>query len=209
MRYLDAVPDVRAVWHSFMEQLDSYYQYYKNVDGTILIEMKLQEIMQIYDSLDPSPFYQKVLDRNAEEYITEAVMDFPSYTALKLVVYLPEKEMQKEATQVLEQAIHNHFTYKVNQAQRELREKLTGGRAALVIGLVFLAATLAANLAIASQPDNVINQVIRSSLLIIGWVAMWQPVNTFLYDWWPIRRKIRIFTKIRTMEVAIVPSDAK
>jgi hypothetical protein len=188
-----------------MEQMDSYYHYYKNVDGTILIEMKLQEIMQIFDSLDPSPFYQKVLDRNAEEYITEAVMDFPSHTSLKLVVYLPQKEMQKEASQALGQAVHNHFTYKANQAQRELREKLHGGRIALIIGLVFLASTLTANLAIASQPDNVINQVIRSSLLIIGWVAMWQPVNTFLYDWWPIRRRMKIFQKIRTMEVSIIP----
>ncbi|MDD1678929.1 MAG: hypothetical protein LUO93_07105 [Methanomicrobiales archaeon] len=188
-----------------MEQLDSYYQYYKNVDGTILIEIKLQEIMQIYDSLDPSPFYQKVLDRNAEEYITEAVMDFPAHILLKLVVYLPEKEMQKEAARELDQAIHNHFKYKTNQTQRELREKFMGGRMALIIGVVFLASTLAANIAIASQPDNVINQVIRSSLLIIGWVAMWQPVNTFLYEWWPIRRKIKVYRKIGSMEVSIVP----
>jgi hypothetical protein len=188
-----------------MEQFDSYYHYYKKVDGAILIEMKLQEIMQIFDSLDPSPFYQKVLDRNAEEYITEAVMDFPSYTQLKLVVYLPEKEMQKEAALELDQAIHNHFTYKVNQAQRELREKFIGGRIALIIGLVFLSSTLIANLAIASQPDNVINQVIRSSLLIIGWVAMWQPVNTFLYEWWPVRRKMKIYQKIRAMDISIIP----
>ncbi len=188
-----------------MEQLDSYYHYYKNVDGAILIEVKLQEIMQIYDSLDPSPFYQKVLDRNAEEYITEAVMDFPSHTALKLVVYLPQKELQKEAAQVLGEAIHNHFAYKLNQAERELREKFRGGRMALVIGLIFLFVTLVANLMIASQPDNVINQVIRSSLLIIGWVAMWQPVNTFLYDWWPVRRKMKIFSKIRDMNVSIIP----
>jgi hypothetical protein len=188
-----------------MEQLDSYYHYYKNVDGTILIEIKLREIMQIFDSLDPSPFYQKVLDRNAEEYIAEAVTDFPSSAALKLVVYLPQKEMQKEAAHELDQAIHNHFIYKANQASRELREKLFGGRIALVIGLVFLAATLIANLTIASLPDNVINQILRSSLLIIGWVAMWQPVNTFLYEWWPIRRKMRIYQRIGAMEVSIVP----
>ncbi len=188
-----------------MEQLDSYYHYYKNVDGTILIEMKLQEIMQIYDTLDPAPFFQKVLDRNAEEYITEAVMDFPSHTILKLVVYLPQKELQKEAAQSLEQSVHNHFAYKANQAKRELHEKLRGGRITLAIGLIFLSFTLVGNFVLSSRPNTVVNQLVLSSLLIIGWVAMWQPVNTFLYDWWPIRRKMKIYSKIQEMEVSIVP----
>jgi len=167
----------------FLNQLDSFYHYYKNIDGKILIEMRLKEIMQIFDSLDPSPFYQKMLDRNAEEYITETVMDFPSHTELKLVVYLPEMELHKKEAHELDQAVYNHYRYKTIQAERELREKLHSGRIGLVIGIAFLALTLFGNLAIASQPDNVINQVVRSSLLIIGWVAMWQPINTFLYDW--------------------------
>jgi hypothetical protein len=36
-------------------------------------------------------------------------------------------------------------------------------------------------------------------------VAMWQPVNTFLYEWWPIRRNIGIYRKIGAMEVTIAP----
>ena len=199
------MPPRISVRNLSMEQLDSYYNYYKNVDGKILIELKLREIMQIYDSLDPSPFYQKVLDKNAEEYITEAVMDFPSSTDLKLVVYLPESEIQKDAARDLGQAVHNHFKYKADQAHREMRETLTGGRISLLIGIVFLTLTLAANLEIASHPDTVINQTIRSSLLIIGWVAMWQPVNTFLYGWWPIRRKIKIFKKAGAIDVMVMP----
>lgn len=188
-----------------MEQLDTYYQSYRKAEGNILIEVKLQHIVEIFDSLDPAPFYNKVLDRNAEEYIVEAVRDFPLNMGMKLVVYLPETEIQKPEAQDLDRAIHNHFIYKTAQAQRELRETFVQGRTALIIGLIFLALTLLANLAIASQPDTVINQVVRSSLLIIGWVAMWKPVNSFLYDWWPIRRRIRLFRKITRMDVSVVP----
>ena len=34
--------------------------------------------------------------------------------------------------------------------------------------------------------ENRFADVIRESLLIGGWVAMWRPLEVFLYDWWPI-----------------------
>jgi hypothetical protein len=34
--------------------------------------------------------------------------------------------------------------------------------------------------------------IIRESLLIGGWVAMWRPMEILLYDWWPIRAEARL-----------------
>jgi len=36
-----------------------------------------------------------------------------------------------------------------------------------------------------------------------GWVAMWRPLEVFLYDWWPIRAEIRLFERLSTMPVSI------
>jgi hypothetical protein len=44
-----------------MENLDSYYKYYKKVDSTVLIELQLQDIQQIANPLDPSPYPEKTL----------------------------------------------------------------------------------------------------------------------------------------------------
>jgi hypothetical protein len=41
--------------------------------------------------------------------------------------------------------------------------------------------------------------------LIIGWVAMWQPITVFLYELWPIIRLKRIYEKISTMEIEVLP----
>ncbi len=40
-------------------------------------------------------------------------------------------------------------------------------------------------------------------LLIIGWVAMWEPINTLLYGWWPIVHKRNIYQKIIDMDISI------
>ena len=41
-------------------------------------------------------------------------------------------------------------------------------------------------------------RIVRESLHIGGWVAMWHPMETYLYGWWPVRRQGRIFRKPST-----------
>jgi hypothetical protein len=40
-------------------------------------------------------------------------------------------------------------------------------------------------------------------MLIAGWVAMWRPLQIFLYDWWPLRRRNRVFGKLSAMPVLV------
>jgi hypothetical protein len=46
--------------------------------------------------------------------------------------------------------------------------------------------------------------LLSEGLLIIGWVALWRPVESFLYDWWPILRRIRRLDAARRMPVQVV-----
>jgi hypothetical protein len=47
-------------------------------------------------------------------------------------------------------------------------------------------------------------QVLHQSVLIGGWVAMWRPMEIFLYDWWPIAARIRLLDRLATMQVHLV-----
>jgi hypothetical protein len=49
--------------------------------------------------------------------------------------------------------------------------------------------------------------IARESLLIGGWVAMWRPLEVFLYDWWPIRAEARLFDRLSAMTVRVVQSS--
>ncbi|MEY5098386.1 MAG: hypothetical protein RJA36_1105 [Pseudomonadota bacterium] len=42
----------------------------------------------------------------------------------------------------------------------------------------------------------------RISLLIDGWVAMWRPMEIFLYDWWPVAARIRLLDRSRRCRCA-------
>jgi hypothetical protein len=36
-------------------------------------------------------------------------------------------------------------------------------------------------------------------------VAMWRPMQIYLYDWWPVRRRSRIHRKLSLMPVEVTP----
>jgi hypothetical protein len=46
--------------------------------------------------------------------------------------------------------------------------------------------------------------VVRESLTIAGWVAMWRPMQIYLYDWWPLLRRSRTYAKLSHMPVELV-----
>jgi hypothetical protein len=43
--------------------------------------------------------------------------------------------------------------------------------------------------------------VLRESLFVGGWVAMWRPIEVFLYDWWPLLADARRFDRLAAMPV--------
>ena len=46
--------------------------------------------------------------------------------------------------------------------------------------------------------------LIQDSLVIGAWVALWRPLEIFLYDWWPIRAEARLFDRLGEMDVRTV-----
>jgi hypothetical protein len=89
--------------------------------------------------------------------------------------------------------------------QRALQDLLRRGRKSLAIALPILAFSLAGGeLAIQVLDVRPLAQVIKESSVIGGWVAMWRPMEIFLYDWWPIRERQQLYERLSAMEVRIV-----
>jgi hypothetical protein len=49
--------------------------------------------------------------------------------------------------------------------------------------------------------------MIENSLVILAWVALWRPLEIFLYDWWPIRAEAKLFDRLGQMEVRTVTAQ--
>lgn len=176
---------------------------YRRESGTNLIEIRLNTIQQLFNSLDPAPFHEKDLDREAEAYIVESAREFPLRSPLKLVLHVPPSEMPAAEDARIEAAIRHYFAYRLWLERSTLRRELSYGRLALVIGLAFLFICIALRELVLSFGPGTIHQIAAEGLLISGWVAMWRPLQVFLYEWWPIWRNCGLYEKLSRLPVEL------
>jgi hypothetical protein len=135
----------------------------------------------------------------------DTVRDFPAKTKFKIHIYLPPALVASDEAKKIIPAIHTHFHYRMLVADRKFRSKFRFGRVSLLIGLSFLAVALVARQIVATMNNPILAQLFSDSLLIIGWAAMWEPITVLLYELWPIIRSRKIYEKISTMEIEVLP----
>jgi len=173
---------------------------YRREGDASLIEIRLRELRQLFHHLDPAPFREKDLDPAAEAYIEDAMREIGPRQTVKLLVYLPKAARSSEEARTLPDAVAHYFSYRAAQTRVELRRLLRWALANLAVGLAFLGLCLWLRKALAAGSGA---EVLGEGLLIIGWVALWRPVEMFLYDWWPVLRRVWRFEAIARMPIEI------
>ena len=179
-------------------------------DKCKVIEVHVGELKQLFNAIDPSPFRDKDLDPRAEEFIVGWSKDLPSDAPLALLVYLDRPAGLPDEATLLKDAVQKFFAQRALATRQRLRQLFRIGRTSLIIGVAFLTVSIAVSNFVAHRlRGSSLADVVRESLLIGGWVAMWRPLEVFLYDWWPIRNEARNFDRLAAMPVRIgYKSDA-
>jgi len=167
------------------------------------IELKLRSLDQLFNTMDPSPFHEKDLDDRAVEFITGWAEELHRHAPLDLIIHLEGPRTGKEKLQSVETAVNNFFAYRAGVNQLQFKRLMEQGRTSLLVGLAFLGLChLLIELVVYSQPSGFSN-FLTQSLTIGGWVAMWKPMEIYLYEWWPLRMKGKILEKLSRMQVHI------
>ena len=167
------------------------------------IEVRLRELSQLFNSMDPSPFIDRDLDDAAEEFIVSWARELSHKPELELVIHLATLPAPDRITGT-EGAVRHYFASRADIKHRELRLLLRRGRSSLLIGLLFLAVCFAlGEVAALPAPLAYWNEFLKTGLQIVGWVAMWRPLEIFLYEWWPIRSDQRLLERLARMQVRL------
>ena len=53
-------------------------------------------------------------------------------------------------------------------------------------------------------PEN-LNNLLAEGLIVIGWIALWNPVGAFIYDWVPFHRENQVYRSMMEMEFQFQP----
>jgi hypothetical protein len=174
-----------------------------------LIEVHVSDLNQLFNSLDPTPFQARDLDPGADEFIAGWARELHGKAPLGLLVHV-DGDVSADDTTLVHKAVRDHFARRAGETRRKLRQLFRNGRVSLVIGLTAVAISVIAGDIVGTMlADTRFGSVMRESLLIGGWVAMWRPLEIFLYDWWPVRADARLFDRLSAMTVRVAHHDAE
>jgi len=172
------------------------------------IELRVDDVGQLFDTLDPFPFRERDLDKDAEEYIVGWARELAPNKPITIIVHLPLEKSSAEAAADVRQAFRRYFDYRAGIVRRDLNELFRVGRRSLAIGaLVLVVAIGAAQIVVGMRPNDTLGRLVEESSLILGWVANWRPLEIFLYDWWPIARRLRLYRRLAAATVIVKPLE--
>lgn len=170
------------------------------------IELRVDDITQLFHTLDPFPFRERDLDREAEEYIVGWARELAADQVIKIAIHFPETETQTKAARELAEAFRRYFSERAGVIQRDLKELFRVGRRSLGIGVsILIVCLVSAHLAGGYLIETPFERLVEESFLILSWVANWRPLEIFLYDWWPLTRRRDLYRKLSTATVEPKP----
>ena len=167
----------------------------------VTVELRIDRVARLYNVLDPSPFQEKELDPAADDYIVGSAEDLGS-RPMRLAIMLPDAELALPEAQQVPASIRHHFVLRHDSERRRLRNMWWRGRTSLLIGLAFLAICLVARNLLAGS-SSAVAHIVAEGLLIVGWVAMWGPLDIILYGWWPIYSRCKLLARLSRLDVEL------
>jgi hypothetical protein len=169
--------------------------------GGAALDLHLGELRQLFNSMDPAPFRERDLDPKASDYIVDWATEAPAEQLLSMVVHLGSPTSDGA---MVGDAVREYFRGRAVAKRRELSKLFRVGRICLVIGLAFLGVAIAAGEALAALlSKESYAWLVKESLVIGGWVALWRPLEIFLYDWWPLRAQAKLYDRLGRMQVTV------
>lgn len=126
-------------------------------------------------------------------------------TNTRLRIILPAAEVSPQTESRVRQGLKRYCSRKLVEARLEMIAWRRGAWSSFFWGLVLFAATLllTAGLQHATFFGDEIRTLATESLIIAGWVILWQPMETLLLGWLPMRAQERRFRALASMDLTV------
>ena len=96
----------------------------QQMPGVRHIELNLRDVEQLFNTMDPSPFQEKDLDHDAEEFILSWAEEYHHHEPVHLVVHLEKIPEKGDPNRLVTDAVHNYFAYRARLNDLEFKRPI-------------------------------------------------------------------------------------
>ncbi|HRL49168.1 MAG TPA: hypothetical protein PLA49_07275 [Propioniciclava sp.] len=164
------------------------------------MRLALPAAADLFRAPEQDPLAGQFSTRSGMDLLTEQVDPRPSERLrieLDLGVPYPEDSLRTAVAGYCEERIGRI------DVQREAIQRR--GRKELVVGLTFLAGCLAAGvlLSAAQAGPYWLRTFLSEGLVIVGWIALWHPVDMLFFERLPLVRETRVLRRIAEADIVV------
>ena len=168
------------------------------------IHVRIHELRPLFNSIDPSPFRERDLDPDCEEFIVSWAREMPLDRSLRVAILIDREQPLGEHAADVPHAVRAHFEREATLQELRRRRIVREGRLSLAIGLLLLVLCVSAAALVPAATLGTPGGILRESLIIAGWVVMWHPLEVLLYGLWPVVRERRLLERLAAADVQVI-----
>lgn len=165
-----------------------------------LIKVIVNDTKDIFEKLGYRSLDDRVLNEGFETYIMNSIKNYPLKSKVSLIISFMKEDDYIDITSI-KKAIHTHFKYKAEEKNLSLKEQFRQWMTNMTIGLLFLILCIILVEVLGRFSDTNLVKIIKESLLIIGWVALWEPITFILFGWRNEKRSIYYYEKLSQIDI--------
>lgn len=142
------------------------------------------------------------LDDTALHELAERVERLPASAPVLLEVHVQPGVTRQDIPQVTRRL----FATLRERAEYRLKETVRAGRLNLVVGTVVLiiALGMAELIRRMTSGGGGVAAVVEEGLTIVGWIALWRPLDLLLFERWALRRDIARYRRLEQLQTTVV-----
>lgn len=186
----------------------SFYRPKTGADGVWELPLVLETVAEAGETTIPLPLPYRKLNAEVLEYLEDVAQQVPKGEEARIVVYLPMEEIQPGFEQKLNKVLDIYGDARLAKLKREEKRALGKSLSAFAWGFVFMLVCQIIGV-LADFPEHpTITNTISEGFLVLGWVALWKPFETLLFDWKPSVRRSKLHERLAAMPVVLRPLPA-
>jgi len=174
-------------------------RYERDRRGVLCIDVATEKAEDLYNNFDrDSPYIRRDLQKDLVEYLIDCATEL--YPQPFIIRFSFQTPLEPEKLERIRNSVSTYFHYLVNREQQVLQRMAQRSGTYLLIGMVVLVSALLIN-RIVDTDESVVLGVFGEGLVIAAWVSLWEAIAIFMLDWFPCRRKIKLFQTLVSVEL--------
>lgn len=194
--------------NSAREIYTSFYTPKTGADGVWELPLVLETVAEASETTIPLPLPYRKLNAEVLEYLEDVAQQMPKGEEARIVVYLPIEEIQQGLEQKLNKVLDIYGDARLEKLKREEKRALGASLSALAWGFAFMLVCQIIGVLADFPKHPTLTNTISEGFLVLGWVALWKPFETLLFDWRPSVEHTKLHECLEAMPVVLRPLPA-